>query len=117
MTLDVSSMFSQREFLPLTNFEPLLILTVKLASMDSDGLPPFLVYHNLYAYLRNSVKHVILSFDLSTSKGVEAYAADMKVLIDRLNHGDLSRCVSPYFMSCRITLKPSKLPPFYYLSC
>jgi hypothetical protein len=84
--------------------------------MESIGLPPFLVYHHLYAYLPNNLEHVVLSFDLSDSEGVQAYADDMKALIDRLEHGDLSRCVYLYIALCGVQTF-SKVPALCYLSC
>jgi hypothetical protein len=89
--LDVLATYSQWEFLPVCSPEPLLVLTIKLVSMDSEGLLPTMVYHHIYSYLTNNVIHLVLSFDFSTSDGVQGYLADVNAIVDRLEHGDLVR--------------------------
>ena len=66
-------MLSQQEFMPVCSSEPLLIITIKLALIPCDGLPPMLVYQHLYPHLCQNVEHFINSFDFSTPDGVGNY--------------------------------------------
>jgi hypothetical protein len=89
--LTVTGMLSQREFMPVCSSEPLLIITIKLVSIPCDGLPPIIVYQNLYPYLRQNVQHIIISFDLSTPNSINDYAREASTLAQRIQSGDLVR--------------------------
>ncbi|KAF8227676.1 hypothetical protein L208DRAFT_1295344, partial [Tricholoma matsutake] len=78
-----------REFAPVCSAEPLLVLTIKLSSIPDDGLPPVLVYQSLYPYLPGLIQHVCMSFDLSTSDGLDEYSASICKIASRISSGDL----------------------------
>ena len=89
--IDVPIKISQCEFAPLCSSEPLMILTIKLASIPAKGLPPNLVYENTYNYLPGCIKHICISFDFSTSNGLDAYKTRINELVNKLQSGDLTR--------------------------
>lgn len=90
----MAAAFSQREFMPLCNSAPLLILTIKLASIPDDGLPPNAVYEHICTYLPGAIKHLRISFDLSTQEGVNLYNSGIEDLVHNLEHGNLAKYVS-----------------------
>jgi hypothetical protein len=92
--IEVNAVFTQREFMPLCNSAPLLMLTVKLASIASDGLPPNAVYEHLFPYLPGNIKHIRVSFDFSTAEGVKQYKSQVDELISDLTHGSLTKYAS-----------------------
>jgi hypothetical protein len=89
----VAAVFSQREFMPLCNSAPLLILTIRLASIPVDGLPPNAVYEHIFTYLPDAIKHLCISFDLLTQEGVELYHSQIEDLVHSLEHGNLVKYV------------------------
>jgi hypothetical protein len=89
----VAAVFSQREFMPLCNSAPLLILTIRLASIPEDGLLPNAVYEHIFTYLPDTIKHLRISFDLLTQEGVELYHSQIEDLIHSLEHGNLVKYV------------------------
>jgi hypothetical protein len=72
----LTGMLSQREFMPVCSLDPLLIITIKLVLIPCDGLPPMLMYQNLYPYLHQNVEHVIISFDFSTPDSIGNYVQE-----------------------------------------
>lgn len=81
--------------MPLCSAEPLMIVTIKLASIPTPGLPPNLVFEHLSTYLPGNINHVVIPFDLSTSGVDDAYTATMDRLVHSLEHGEMIR----YFIS------------------
>jgi hypothetical protein len=79
--------------MPLCNFALLLILTIRLASIPEDGLPPDTVYEHIFTYLSNAIKHLHISFDLSMQEGADLYQSQIKDLIHNLEHSNLAKCV------------------------
>lgn len=77
--------------MPVCSSEPLLIITIKLVSMPADGLPPMLVYQNLYPYLLQNIQHVIIPFDLSNSDSTDDYVRQVSELVERIRSGNLIR--------------------------
>ena len=84
-------MFSQWEFMPLCSAEPLLIVTIKLSSISTLGLPPTLVQNHLYPYLPGDVEHYVIAFDFSTADGIDSYTAGVDLFFQKLKYGELSR--------------------------
>jgi hypothetical protein len=89
----VAAVFSQREFMPLCNSAPLLMLTIRLASIPDDGLPPNAVYEHICTYLPDAIKHLRISFDLSTQEGVDLYQSQIEDLVHNLEYGNLAKYV------------------------
>jgi hypothetical protein len=89
--ITINATFTQREFMPLCSAEPLLILTVHLASIPTPGLPPNLVYSHLYTYLPGNIVHFLIPFDLSASEGLASYVANVDHLVKSLERGEMSR--------------------------
>jgi hypothetical protein len=79
--------------MPLCNSAPLLILTIKLVSIRDDGLPPNAVYEHIATYLPDTIKHLRISFDLSTQEGVDLYHSQIEDLVHNLEHGNLAKYV------------------------
>ena len=96
MPIDVTATFSQREFMPLCRAEPLLIITIKLSLISTLGLPPTLVHNHLYTYLPGDIEHYILSFNFSTPESMNSYAADVDLLVRKLEKGELTRQYSSH---------------------
>jgi hypothetical protein len=90
--LVVNALFTQREFMPLCDSSPLLILTVKLVSISVNGLPPNIIYEHLYTYLPGDIMHVCISFDLSTPQGLKTYQARIEELVRSVEEGSLAKC-------------------------
>jgi hypothetical protein len=116
--LTVTGTYSQREFMPVCSSAPLLILTIKLATMSCDGLPPNIVYQNLYPYLLTDVKHIVLSFDFSTPSGINTYMQEVSKLVECLNSGNLIRYFHVYleFFRCSCVQLGSVALLFFWLT-
>lgn len=77
--------------MPLCSSEPLLIITIKLSSIPTLGLPPSLVHNHLYTYLPGNIEHYIIPFDFSALDGINSYSASVDLLVQKLEYGELSR--------------------------
>lgn len=71
---------SQRELFPMCDEAPLVVISIRLASIPSAGMPAMMAYQHLHTYLPDAIAFYDLPFDLSTTKGAKEYQA----LIDRL---------------------------------
>jgi hypothetical protein len=92
--IDVAAAFYQHEFMPLCNSTLLLILIIKLTSIPDNGLVPNAVYEHIFTYLSGTIKHLHISFNLSTQAGVNLYHSQLENLVHNLEHGNLAKYVS-----------------------
>lgn len=66
---------SQRELFPTCDEAPLVIISIRLASIPTAGLPAIMAYQHLYTYLLGSIAFYDIPFDLYTTKGAKEYQA------------------------------------------
>ncbi|RDB30830.1 hypothetical protein Hypma_005838 [Hypsizygus marmoreus] len=92
-SIDVATVLTggatQRETFPVCNAGPVIVLSIRLASIPADGAPAALVYHNLYTYMPGEVVRVELAFDFGSHEGVLAFGDEIDGLIKRVKGGDL----------------------------
>jgi hypothetical protein len=92
----VPGAFSQRELLPICSTQPLAILSFRLISIPSLGLPPNLVFHHIFGYLPEGVVLIDMPFDFSSGDTAVDYDERVNDLVQRFTTGDLQKQVPSF---------------------
>jgi hypothetical protein len=74
---------------------PVIVLSIQLDSIASDGLPVHGVFHRLASYLPGNIKFVDLPFNFASAAGLLDYETRMKELIAALCSGALKKQATP----------------------
>lgn len=82
---------TQRELFPMCDEAPLVVISIRLASIPTAGLPAIMAYQHLHTYLPDAIAFYDLPFDLSTSKGAKEYQGLVGQLVNDLTVGTLTR--------------------------
>ncbi|KAF8075766.1 hypothetical protein FPV67DRAFT_1664098 [Lyophyllum atratum] len=80
---------STREAFALCSTPALVVISLRLASVDPDGDSARAIFHNMAPYLPNRIKFVDLPWDLGNEKKFKEYLKSVDVLVKRLKTGDL----------------------------
>ncbi|KAF8065038.1 hypothetical protein FPV67DRAFT_1448677 [Lyophyllum atratum] len=78
-----------RETFVLCFSPPLVVISLRLASVDPDGDSARTVFHNIAPYLPKRIKFVDLPYDLGSDKTFKQYTKNVETLVKRLKTGDL----------------------------
>ncbi|KAF5373418.1 hypothetical protein D9615_009473 [Tricholomella constricta] len=78
-----------REAFALCSTPTVVVISLRLASVDPDGDSARTVFHNIAPYLPKRVKFIDLPWDLGSDKTFKEYLKNVDVLVNRLKNGDL----------------------------
>ncbi|KAF5383749.1 hypothetical protein D9615_003751 [Tricholomella constricta] len=78
-----------REAFALCSTPTVVVISLRLASVDPDGDSARTVFHNIAPYLPKRVKYIDLPWDLGSDKTSKEYLKNVDVLVNRLKNGDL----------------------------
>ncbi|KAF8054725.1 hypothetical protein FPV67DRAFT_1460533, partial [Lyophyllum atratum] len=80
-----------RESFTLCSSPALVVISVRLASVNPNGDSARVVFHNLAPYLPNNVAFIDLPWDMGSDTKFEEYNSKVDILVNRLKNGDLRR--------------------------
>ncbi|KAF8063634.1 hypothetical protein FPV67DRAFT_1672646 [Lyophyllum atratum] len=80
-----------RESFALCSSPALVVISVRLASVNPNGDSARVVFHNLAPYLPNNVAFIDLPWDMGSDTKFEEYNSKVDILVNRLKNGDLRR--------------------------
>ncbi|GLB39709.1 hypothetical protein LshimejAT787_0702190 [Lyophyllum shimeji] len=78
-----------REAFALCSTPALVVISIRLASVDRISDSARVVFHNIAGYLPNRIAFVDLPYDLGNDEAFEAYNKKIDALVERLEKGDL----------------------------